>query len=77
MKNNIKQKVSNIKEEQNSIGIGLHTGLRFSLFKTKFYISPWVSLDYKFPLNKIQFNDDEYKTRKISIFPTIHLEYNF
>lgn len=76
-KERIEQKISSRREKQNFIGLGVHTGLRFNLFKTRFYISPWVSLDYNFPLDKIQFESDEYKTKKISIFPTIHLGYKF
>lgn len=74
---------SNQQETGNSLGIGPMIGYRFFPFKEKantfsgLYLAPWVSVDYNYHFNKVQFRDIKFTQKSWTVFPTIHIGYQF
>ncbi|HYF03524.1 MAG TPA: hypothetical protein VEC36_09120 [Patescibacteria group bacterium] len=80
LNNEITFRETNQVQDDKVIGVGLHTGYRFFFFNNalqNLYFAPWVSFDYNFHLNDIEFSAAEYKKSGFSIFPTIHVGYRF
>ncbi len=72
-------KESKVSDKGQTIGIGVHTGYRFFLSRKnwlqKVYLAPWVSFGYEVPVENIRFKQVEYKEKRWTVFPTIHIGY--
>jgi outer membrane protein assembly factor BamA len=69
------------KQTEKVLGVGVHLGYRWFLFKKSegflrnLYLAPWFSLDYNHVDNATSFPD--YEQQPVSIFPTVHIGYRF
>ncbi|MCF0041291.1 hypothetical protein [Dyadobacter fanqingshengii] len=71
-----------VRQEAESIMLGLRTGYRFMFGKKEnqykgLYLVPWVALINTLDPADIMENDQRYEQKKWSLFPTVHLGYRF
>lgn len=75
-------KGSPIKQESESLMLGVRTGYRFMFGKKEnrykgLYLVPWVALINTLDPAVVTQNDQRYEQKKWSVFPTVHLGYRF
>lgn len=70
-------------QSEKIVSVGFHLGYRWFMFKNtgntfkNLYLAPWFSIDYNRPLNRVYFENQNYKQRAVSFFPTLHIGYKF
>lgn len=81
LKNDIQYRATGERKQQEVLGLGIHAGYRFYVLRKikagRFYVAPWMSIDYNIPMNEVAFEKASYKTSPLTIFPTIHIGYRF
>ncbi|MCA0445662.1 MAG: hypothetical protein LCH54_05480 [Bacteroidetes bacterium] len=74
---------SNKQETGNSLGIGPMIGYRYFPFSVQagkisgLYLAPWVSVDYNFHYDKVEFGNIKFTQKIWTVFPTIHIGFQF
>ncbi|MCE9578335.1 MAG: hypothetical protein K8W52_34730 [Deltaproteobacteria bacterium] len=61
---------------QVQIGAGVHAGYRIAL-PAGFYATPWLGVGYNFNTSPITLGGSTYTPSKFSVFPAVHLGYQF
>jgi hypothetical protein len=63
-------------ERQNQLGAGVHVGYRIAIVD-RLYVTPWIGVGYQFGASDVTLGGATYKASPISVFPAIHLGYQF
>lgn len=81
--NEVTHQATQQEHQQSVIGVGLHVGYRWFMFKQQpsliknLYLAPWTSFDFNHSNRNIVVPNQTYTQPRFSIFPTVHLGYKF
>jgi hypothetical protein len=81
--NHVTHQATNQENKQAVVGVGVHIGYRWFMFKQRtsmvknLYLGPWASLDFNTADKKIAAANQNYIQPRFSIFPTVHIGYKF